>query len=196
MARVCVVDDQELMRDSLAETLSREDHEVDAFARPAEALDRIKRTHYDAIVSDLKMPGMDGVSLLRALRQAGVDAPVILMTAYGTVQSAVEAMKLGAYDYITKPFEAEELSMLVDRAVQHGRLRADNEALRCSISDLQAERQLVGDSKAMRKVRQMIKQVAQSSATVLIQGESGTGKELVARSIHAASPRGDRPLCA
>ncbi|MBN1345975.1 MAG: sigma-54-dependent Fis family transcriptional regulator [Phycisphaerae bacterium] len=194
MARVCVVDDQELMRDSLAQTLSYEDHTVDAFARPAEALERIKGAHYDVIVSDLKMPGMDGVSLLRALRQAGVDTPVVLMTAYGSVQSAVEAMKLGAFDYITKPFDAEELSLLVDRAIQHGRLRADNEALRCSISDLRAERQLVGDSKAMRQVRQMISQVAQSSATVLIQGESGTGKELVARSVHAASPRADRPL--
>ncbi len=194
MARVCVVDDQELMRDSLAATLSREDHEVETFGEPAAALGRIKTCHYDAIVSDLKMPGMDGVSLLRSLRQAGVETPLILMTAYGTVESAVEAMKLGAFDYITKPFEADEVCLLVDRAVQHGRLRADNEALRQSIGDLGPARELVGDSPAMRQVRQMIERVARSSATVLIQGDSGTGKELVARSIHASSARSDRVL--
>ncbi len=194
MARVCVVDDQELMRDSLAETLSREDHEVDTFGLPAEALERIKCSSYDAIVSDQKMPGMDGVSLLRHLRAAGLETPVILMTAYGTVQSAVEAMKLGAFDYLTKPFDATELCLLVDRAIQHGRLRSDNEALRRSMSDWQGERELVGDSRQMRQVRQAIQQVARSSATVLIQGESGTGKELVARWIHQASVRSDRPM--
>ncbi len=194
MARVCVVDDQELMRDSLGATLRREDHEVEAFAQPTEALDRIKSGSYEVIVSDLKMPGMDGVELLRAMRTAGIETPVILMTAYGTIQSAVEAMKLGAYDYISKPFEGEELCLLVDRALQHGRLRADNEAMRCSLTDLEGDRQLVGDSRAMRQVRTLIQQVAQSSATVLIQGESGTGKELVARSIHAASSRSERPL--
>jgi len=194
MARVCVVDDQELMRDSLAATLRREDHEVETFGQPAEALERIKTGKYDAIVSDLKMPGMDGVSLLRALRATGIDTPAILMTAYGTVESAVEAMKLGAFDYVTKPFDAGELCLQVDRAVEHGRLRADNEALRCSVSDFQAERELVGDGSAMRQVRRAIQQVARSSATVLIQGESGTGKELVARSIHVAGSREDRPM--
>jgi len=194
MARVCVVDDQELMRDSLAATLSREDHEVDTFGLPAEALERIKASPYDAIVSDQKMPGMDGVSLLRHLRAGGLETPVILMTAYGTVQSAVEAMKLGAFDYLTKPFDAAELCLLVDRAIQHGRLRSDNEALRRSMSDWQGERELVGDGSGMRQVRQAIQQVARSSATVLIQGESGTGKELVARSIHQASARSDRPM--
>ncbi len=194
MARVCVVDDQELLRDSLAATLSREEHEVDTFGLPAEALEHIKGTHYDAVITDLKMPGMDGVALLRAMRGAGVESPVILMTAYGTVKSAVEAMKLGAFDYLTKPFEAEELCLLVERAVQFGRLRTDNEILRRSLSDVQSERRLVGESTVMRQVRQVIQQVARSSATVLIQGESGTGKELVARSVHAAGNRADRPM--
>ncbi len=194
MARVCVVDDQELIRDSLSETLTREDHEVETFESASDALDRIKASPYDAVVSDLKMPGMDGVALLRELRAADVETPVILMTAFGSVSSAVEAMKLGAFDYITKPFDADEMCVLVDRAVQHGRLRADNEAMRRSLDDYHAARELVGDSNPMQRVRSLIRQVAQSSATVLIQGESGTGKELVARSIHAQSPRADRPL--
>jgi DNA-binding NtrC family response regulator len=194
MARICVVDDQELLRDSLSTMLSREGHEVDVFGLPAEALDRIKAIHYEVVISDLKMPGMDGVSLLRALRSAGLDVPVILMTAFGSVRSAVEAMKLGAFDYLTKPFEADELCLLVDRAIQHGRLRADNEALRRSLSDWQADRRLIGESRAMQQVRRVIQQVAGSTATVLIQGESGTGKELVARSIHAESGRAERPL--
>lgn len=194
MARICVVDDQELLRDSLAATLTREEHSVDTFEKPTEALERIKIASYDLVISDLKMPVMDGVSLLRALRTAGSDVPVILMTAYGSIPSAVEAMKLGAFDYLTKPFEAEELCILVERAIQYGRLRSDNEALRRTVNDMNAERRLIGEGPAMQRVRESIEQVARSSATVLIQGESGTGKEMVARSIHQASPRANRPM--
>ncbi len=194
MARICVVDDKELLRDSLAETLIREDHQVVTFGDSLAGLEAIKSQAFDVVVSDLKMPGLDGIGLLRELRAAGCDVPVILMTAYGTVPTAVEAMKLGAFDYIQKPFEPEQLCVLVDRAVQHGRMQAENEALRRSLNDVHAGRILVGTSPAMQAIRETVQRVAASQATVLIQGESGTGKELVARAIHAASPRADRPL--
>ncbi|NLX13306.1 MAG: sigma-54-dependent Fis family transcriptional regulator [Phycisphaerales bacterium] len=193
MGRVCVVDDKEMLRDSLAETLRREDHLVQAFGDPAEALEAIKAGSFDCVVTDLKMPGMDGVTLLRELRGAGGECAVILMTAFGTVDTAVEAMKLGAFDYITKPFDADKICLLVDRAIQHTRLRSENEALRRSLTDGE-QREMIGDSPAMRVLRETIKRVAPSSNTVLIQGESGTGKEMLARAVHLSSPRADRPM--
>ncbi len=193
MARVCVVDDKEMLRDSVAETLTRDDHLVTTFADPVEALETIKAGSFDCVVTDLKMPWMDGVTLLRELRAAGCDTSVIVMTAFGTVESAVDAMKLGAFDYITKPFEAEQISLLVDRAVQHALLRSENEALKRSLTDGD-EREMVGDSSAMRVVRETMARIAPSSNTVLVQGESGTGKEMVARALHRSSPRANRPM--
>lgn len=193
MGRVCVVDDKEMLRESIAETLSRDDHVVTTFGDPIEALEAIKGGSFDCVVTDLKMPGMDGVTLLREMRAAECDASVIVMTAFGTIESAVEAMKLGALDYIQKPFEAEQISLLVDRAIQHARLRSENEALKRSLTDGQA-REMVGDSPAMRVLRDTIARIAPSSNTVLIQGESGTGKELVARRLHSASGRANRPM--
>ncbi len=193
MGRICVVDDNEMLRESVAETLAREDHVVSTFSDPTEALRAIRGSVVDCVVTDLKMPGMDGVSFLRELRNAGCEAAVILMTAFGTVDSAVEAMKLGAFDYIQKPFDAEKLCLTVDRAIQNATLRSENEALRRSLTDGE-ERTMVGESSAMRVLRETVKRVAPSANTVLIQGESGTGKELLARSIHQASPRADRPM--
>ncbi len=193
MARICVVDDNEMLRESVAEALMREDHSVSVFADPVEALKAIRTKPFECIVTDLKMPGMDGVTLLREARTSGCEASVILMTAFATVDTAVEAMKLGAYDYIQKPFEAEQLCLLVDRAVQNAVLRSENEALKRSLTDGE-QREMVGESAAMRVLRETVARVAPSSNTVLIQGESGTGKELLARSVHLASPRADRPM--
>jgi len=194
MARICVVDDKELIRDSLAETLAREDHEVTTFGHPREALEAIPGGGFDLVLSDLKMPGMDGIALMREMRSGGCDTPVIVMTAFGTVASAVEAMKLGAFDYLQKPFEAEAITVQVDRALQHCRLTRENEALRASLDDPTGSRPIIGNSPVMTQLGQRMAQVAASEATVLVSGESGTGKELVARAIHAQSRRADRPM--
>jgi len=194
MAYIGVVDDKEILRESLAATLTREDHTVDTFADPIEALDDIKKNKFDLVLADLKMPRMDGLTLIREMRAASCDAPIIMMTAYATVPTAVEAMKLGAYDYIQKPFEASALIATVERALDHARLQRENEALRTSVEDFRQLRRLVGASPAMEALRRQLDRVAQSHDTVLITGESGTGKELVASYLHLASPRADRPM--
>jgi DNA-binding NtrC family response regulator len=186
------VDDKEILRESLSATLTREDHAVTTFGDPVAALGEIKSSGFDLVLADLKMPRMDGLTLIREVRAAGCDTPIIVMTAYATVSTAVEAMKLGAYDYIQKPFEADTVVVLVERGLEHARLQRENEALRTSVEDMSKHRQLVGSSAAMTKLRQQLDKVAASHATVLITGESGTGKELVASYIHRMSPRSDR----
>lgn len=194
MACLCVIDDDVLMRESLTEALQGEDHRVVAFGDPVEALERIRKGGFDLVLCDLKMPGMDGVSLIREIRVRDLDLPVVLMTAYATVRTAVEALKLGAFDYVQKPFELEAICVLIERALQNTRLRKDNEALRTSLQDLTPSHEMVGTSEPMESVRRQIAKLAASDATVLITGESGTGKELAARAIHRASLRRDRPM--
>jgi len=194
MAHIAVVDDKEILRESLTAALSREDHTITAFGDPLEALPEIKAHRFDLVLCDLKMPRMDGLALIREVRSAGADMPIIMMTAFATVQTAVEAMKLGAFDYIQKPFEADAASVLVERALEHARLRRENEALRASVDDPRRRRPLIGSSRAMTALRERLDRVAASQDTVLISGESGTGKELAASQIHRASPRGDRPM--
>ncbi len=194
MANIAVVDDKEILRDSLAATLVREDHAPSTFADPVEACAEIKRNRFDLALVDLKMPRMDGLTLIRNVREAGCNTPIIMMTAFATVSTAVEAMKLGAVDYIQKPFEADAVAVLVDRALENARLRQENEALRVSVEDLRKQRVLVGSGPAMTRLHEQIERIAASSATVLVTGESGTGKELVASHIHGTSPRRDRPM--
>jgi len=196
MARILVVDDQEMMRDSLAATLVREGHEVIAAGDGAAAVARLQSpARFDLVISDLKMPKMTGIELLAEVKRLRPDLPVVLMTAFATVQTAVEAMKLGAYDYIQKPFDGEEIKMLVDRTLEHSRLKLENAALR-SMNEFSTPRPLVGTSGVMQDIRKRIELVAKSNATVLIRGESGTGKEVVARAIHLASERRERPMLA
>jgi DNA-binding NtrC family response regulator len=188
------VDDKEILRDSVSAALTREDHRVTTFADPVEALGAVKSRGFDMLLADLKMPRMDGLTLIREIRSSGCETPIIMMTAFATVSTAVEAMKLGAFDYIQKPFEADTLVALAERAMEHGRLQRENEALRTSVDDMRKSRELVGSGHAMTILRAQMDRVAVSNATVLITGESGTGKELVASQIHRASSRGASPM--
>jgi two-component system response regulator AtoC len=196
MAQICVIDDQAMMRESLEATLATHDHKVFAYEHAQEALTMIKQQSFDVIITDLRMPGMDGVTLLREIRRLGIDAPLVLMTAHASVSTAVEAMKLGAFDYIQKPFNAEEIEIVVERALRERTLVRDNEIMRREIEDLQRQQELIGQSPSMQPVLEKVQRVAQSSATVLITGESGTGKELIARAIHVASNRAQQPMLA
>ncbi len=194
MAQICVVDDTEILRESLATALAREEHQVTAFTDPVEGLVQIKTRQFDLVLADLKMPRMDGISLIREIRASGCETPIIMMTAYATVSTAVEAMKLGAFDYLQKPFDINAVVVAVERALEHSRLKRENEALRASLEDLRKSRRMVGSGRSMETLREQLDRVAASHATVLITGESGTGKELVAHYIHQASPRADRPI--
>ncbi|MGD9692878.1 MAG: sigma-54-dependent transcriptional regulator [Phycisphaerales bacterium] len=216
MSTVLVVDDKEMLRDSVGTTLQRAGHTVLAAQDGAAALDVIHRRRPDAVVTDLKMPGMTGIDLLERVREFDEDLPVVLMTAYGDVDTAVRAMKLGAYDYITKPFEGDELVIAVRRAIEHARVRRENAVLRISAgaesvqtasapdgaapATLGATRRgldrLIGESAAMRAVKDQIRAVASSHGNVLITGQSGAGKEAVAKAIHELSPRVGEPFLA
>jgi DNA-binding NtrC family response regulator len=195
MARILIVDDQEIMRDSLAATLARDGHEIVAAGDGPTAISKLQASRVELLITDLKMPKMNGTELVAEARRLRPDVPIVMMTAFATVQTAVEAMKLGCYDYIQKPFEAEAIKVVIDRALEHGRLKLENQALR-TMTDLSNPRPLIGSSEVMQEVRKRIEQVARSNATVLIRGASGTGKEVVARAIHSASERRERPMLA
>jgi DNA-binding NtrC family response regulator len=196
MAKILVCDDQEMMRDSLASTLAREGHEVTAANEGAVALQRISAGRFDLLITDLKMPRMTGLELLAEAKKLRPEMPVVIMTAFATVQTAVDAMKQGAYDYIQKPFDGEEIKLLVDRTLEHNRLIKENAALRSIAETAMAPRPLIGSGVGMEELRKKIELVARKNATVLIRGESGTGKELVARAIHLESERKDRAFLA
>jgi DNA-binding NtrC family response regulator len=147
-------------------------------------------------MTDMKMPRVGGMQLLEEAKRMRPDLPVVVITAFATIDTAVQAMRSGAYDYIQKPFEPEAVRLLIDRAAEHGRLRLENAALRSMADDVNGPRPLIGSSELMQEVRRTIELVAPKSATILIRGESGTGKEVVARAIHYASPRRERPFLA
>src|SRR5690606_355607 len=167
MARILICDDQEVMRDSLAGILAREGHEVVAAADAAAALQRLSSQRFDLLITDLKMPKMTGIELLAEAKKLRPEMPVVLMTAFATVQTAVEAMKLGAYDYIQKPFDGDEIKLLVDRTLEHSRLIKENLVLK-SMVEPTAPRPLIGSSEPMRLIREQIERVARTSATVLV----------------------------
>lgn len=213
MGNVLVVDDKEMLRDSVGVTLQRAGHTVFAAPGGEAALEVIARKRPDAVVTDLKMPGMTGLELLERVREIDEDLPVVLMTAFGTIETAVQAMSTGAYTYLTKPFKGDELIIAVKRAIEHARLKRDNEILRRSApesapapavngaapAESAAGRgldRIVGGGATMHAVKDQVNAVARSQGTVLIQGESGVGKEVVARAIHELSPRADETFMA
>ena len=191
-AQVLVVDDNTRARQSMADVLHAAGHEVQACASAMEALKVLDRSSFDVIITDLQMPGMNGLEFIRAIESRQLDSQVVMVTAFASVSSAVEAMRHGAFDYIEKPFDAEQLETLVQRALR----QAEQEGKRSSVPAASAPWQslMIGESRGMRTLRERIAQAAPTDETVLIMGESGTGKELVARCVHAASRRSGRAL--
>lgn len=192
--RVLVVDDRQQARESMADVLRHAGHRVDAVSSGVEALQRLDAESFDVLVTDLQMPGMSGLDLIRQVERRNCGTQAVMVTAYATVESAVEAMRHGAFDYIEKPFNADQLENLVQRAIEHGR-RLD-QAPRCSAAGMPGAglAPMIGSSAAMQALRARAMQVAPTSETVLISGESGTGKEVLARALHAASLRAAQPL--
>ncbi len=192
--RILVVDDEAIVVESLAEWFKQDGYEVGTARSGKEALRAIAEEEYDIALLDIKMPGMDGIELQSKIAAQKPDLTMIIMTAYASVDSAVKALKAGAYDYITKPFDPEDLSILVRRASEHRSLRAENTRLKESIDSIAPPASIVGESPEMRRVLELVSSVAATDATAVIKGESGTGKELVARAIHAQSARRYNPL--
>jgi two-component system, NtrC family, response regulator HydG len=207
MNTVLVVDDKDMLRDSVGATLQRAGFNVVTSADAKSALELMARKRPDAVITDLKMPGMTGLELLQHSKQIDDTLPVLLMTAYGAVETAVEAMKLGAFDYVTKPFEGDELVIAVKRAIEHARVVRENERLKLggprgaampsrAGGEYRGLDRIVGDSPVMRRVKQQVMAVSESQGTVLICGESGTGKEVIAQAVHDLSPRASEALLA
>jgi two-component system, NtrC family, response regulator HydG len=195
-ATLLVADDDPGLRESLERTLTREGYKVVLASDGRAALERVQAGGVDLIVTDLRMPGLTGLELLRAAKAIMPDVDVILLTAFGTVEEAVKAMKDGAYDFLTKPFRREQLIKLVDKALERRDLIEQNRALKKQLEDIRAKGQMIGASPSFRRMLTLVEQIADSSATILIQGESGTGKELVARTIHERSGRRAGPFVA
>ena len=190
MGRVLVADDEQSMREFLSIALRRAGHEVTLASSGAEALTALRAQPADVVITDLRMPGeLDGLGLLRAVRAEAVDAEVILVTAFATADTAIAAMKQGAYDYLTKPFKIDELHALIDRAMEKRALVAENAALREQVAGRVRMAQLLGRSRAMQKVFELVGKISSTRTSVLITGESGTGKELVARALHTEGSR-------
>ena len=194
--KLLVIDDEPGLRQSLRLILSDEGHTVTVAPDGATGLERALADSFDAILCDVRMPAMDGLDFLRAFRAAGGSALVIMMSAYGTEDAAVEAMKQGAYDYIPKPFRADEVVLVLRKAEERERLRGEVEALRSALGAAAASPDIIAESEAMRSALDVIAKVAPHRTTVLITGPSGTGKEVLARELHRQSPRAAAPFVA
>jgi DNA-binding NtrC family response regulator len=191
---ILIVDDEESVRDSLSNWFLEDGYRVECAENAKKALSILESDDYDIILADIKMPGMDGLEMLRRIKALKKDSIVIVMTAFATVSTAVMALKDGAFDYVTKPFDPDDLSHLIRNATKQIALAEENENLKSRVVSLENVEDLIGKSEAMKKVLHEIESVAQSNSSVIITGESGTGKELVARAIHANSPRKFYPL--
>jgi two-component system response regulator HydG len=194
MATILYVDDEPAIGLILEDTLERAGHTAIGAHNVPEALQALQRGGVELIISDYRMPGLTGLEFLQLLQQEGYDIPLIMLTGYASIEHAVAAIKAGAIDYITKPVRPEQLEVAVSQALEFGRLRRENDALRREVMEFRNERQIIGESNVMRRLMQTVSTAAPTRATVLLQGESGTGKELFARAIHDASDRRDKPF--
>ncbi|MDZ4856405.1 MAG: sigma-54 dependent transcriptional regulator [Nitrospirota bacterium] len=195
-SRVMVVDDDAETLALLREIIAKEGYEVETAEDAETALRRLGEWQPELVITDIHMPGMDGLALLAVVRKQEPDIPVVLLTAYGSLKTAVDAIKAGAFDYLSKPFVVEDIRLVVRRALEHTRLVRENRSLRGQLRERYGFENLVGSSGGMVAVYKMIARVAETDSTVLIQGESGTGKELIARAIHANSGRSGGPFVA
>jgi DNA-binding NtrC family response regulator len=192
--KILIVDDELIMRESLAGWLERDGHDVETAVSGEAALGRLKETRYDILFLDIKMEGMSGLEVLKQVKEDDPDVAVVMITAYGSISSAIEAMKNGAYDYLLKPFDPNELGVLIEKIVEHQTQARENLFLREQHKDITRFENMIGQSRAMQQVFQMIQDVAPTESTVLITGETGTGKGLAAKAIHTHSPRGQGPF--
>jgi DNA-binding NtrC family response regulator len=197
MKRLLIVEDKESLAQMLREVVEADGFEPEIASTGSEAMRWLAEGRkYVAVLTDLRLPGADGIAVLRQARESDPDCPVVVMTAFGTIENAVEAMKLGAYDFIQKPVDVDHLSLLLRRLREHRELRFENLLLKEEFQKLHRLPAIVGESPRIVEVSHAIQRVAPTDATVLLQGESGTGKELFARAIHQLSPRRDRPFVA
>ena len=191
-SRILVVDDEMIVCESCKRILEEEGYEVDIALSGKEAFEKMKANPFDIVITDLKMPGIDGMEVLKTLRKEYPDSIIIMITGFSTVETAVEAMKLGAFDYIPKPFTPDEVTIVVKKAIEKKSLMLENIYLRQELQEKYGFHNIVGKSKKMQEIYRIIAKVAMTDSTVLIYGQSGTGKELIARAIHFNSPRREK----
>jgi len=192
--RILVVDDEMIVCESCQRILQEDSYEVECVSSGKEAIEKMKANPFDIVITDLKMPGIDGMEVLKSIREDYPDTVVIMITGFSTVETAVEAMKLGAFDYIPKPFTPDEVSIVVKKAIEKRSLLLENIYLRQELQEKYGFHNIVGKSKRMQEIYRIIAKVAMTDSTVLIYGQSGTGKELIARAVHFNSPRREKPF--
>lgn len=194
--KILIVDDEPSMREFLEIMLTREGYKVATASDGRDALNMLNKQMYDLIISDIQMPGMGGLELLKNIKDVSPDTEVIMITAYASTETAVEAMKDGAYDYITKPFKVDEIRLIIKKALEKKRLEVENLLLKREFRERYSFGNILGNSPEMLRVYDLIEKIGPTKTNVLIEGESGTGKELVAKAIHHQSPRRDKPFVA
>ncbi|MGH3054621.1 MAG: sigma-54-dependent transcriptional regulator, partial [Gaiellaceae bacterium] len=192
--KILVVDDEQSMTQFLGIVLRKEGYEVTTVSSGREALEKVKAEAPDVVITDIKMPGMDGIQLLQGIKKLDPGIPVVIMTAYASQQSAIEAVNLGAFQYLIKNAKNDEIKLIVRNALEMRRVKVENQYLKRELKKGHDEKVIIGSSEEMSRVFRMVEKVADSEATIMIQGESGTGKELIAREIHYSSRRANGPF--
>jgi len=194
--KILVVDDEAVMRDTMSDWLAEKGYNVVPVCSGMEAIEKVKRESFNVAFVDMKMPGLDGIEVLEAIKRINPDTAVIIMTAYATIETAIVSMKKGAYDYLVKPFSLDEAELIVKKTVKYQELVAENILLRQQLEEKYSLKNIIGKSQQMKDVLELVENIADSNSTVLIQGASGTGKEVIARLIHLKSLRRDKAFIA